>query len=53
MGFDAYFLIVWDLATMPAKTISGMRRVVSAAGSIVAYTLDITLVGTAFPQTYL
>ncbi|KAA0269732.1 MAG: DNA polymerase III subunit alpha, partial [Chloroflexi bacterium] len=36
MGFNAYFLIVWDLCRFAREN--------SAAGSIIAYTLEITLV---------
>jgi len=44
MGFDAYFLIVWDLCQYARKNNIWYNARGSAAGSIVAYTLDITLV---------
>jgi DNA polymerase-3 subunit alpha len=44
MGFDAYFLIVWDLCVYAAKHNIWYNARGSAAGSIVAYTLDITRV---------
>ena len=44
MGFDAYFLIVWDLCQYAQKKDILYNARGSAAGSIVAYTLDITLV---------
>ena len=44
MGFDAYFLIVWDLCQYAAHHNIWFNARGSAAGSIVAYTLDITLV---------
>ena len=44
MGFDAYFLIVWDLCRYARKNRIWYNARGSAAGSIVAYTLDITLV---------
>jgi len=44
MGFDAYFLIVWDLCRYAQKHGIWYNARGSAAGSIVAYTLDITLV---------
>ncbi len=44
MGFDAYFLIVWDLCVHAAKHNIWYNARGSAAGSIVAYTLDITRV---------
>jgi len=44
MGFDAYFLIVWDLCAHAAKKNIWYNTRGSAAGSIVAYTLEITLV---------
>jgi len=44
MGFDAYFLIVWDLCRYArAKNIWYEARG-SAAGSLIGYVLDITLV---------
>jgi len=42
MGFDAYFLIVWDLCAYAAKNNIWYNARGSAAGSIVAYTLNIT-----------
>ncbi len=44
MGFDTYFLIVWDLCRHARKEGIWYNARGSAAGSIVAYTLDITLV---------
>jgi DNA polymerase III subunit alpha len=44
MGFDAYFLIVWDLCRYARENGIWYNARGSAAGSIVAYTLDITLV---------
>jgi DNA polymerase-3 subunit alpha len=44
MGFDAYFLIVWDLCRYATQNGIWFNARGSAAGSIVAYTLDITLV---------
>ena len=44
MGFDAYFLIVWDLCRYSREKGIWYNARGSAAGSIVAYTLDITLV---------
>ncbi len=44
MGFDAYFLIVWDLCRYAAENGIWYNARGSAAGSMVAYTLDITLV---------
>ncbi len=44
MGFDAYFLIVWDLCRHASDEGIWYNARGSAAGSIVAYTLDITLV---------
>jgi DNA polymerase-3 subunit alpha len=44
MGFDAYFLIVWDLTRFAAANNVWYNARGSAAGSMVAYTLDITLV---------
>lgn len=44
MGFDAYFLIVWDLCRFSAENGIWYNARGSAAGSMVAYTLDITLV---------
>ncbi|MCG2785054.1 MAG: DNA polymerase III subunit alpha [Anaerolineae bacterium] len=44
MGFDAYFLIVWDLCRHAAENNIWYNTRGSAAGSIVAYTLFITLV---------
>jgi DNA polymerase-3 subunit alpha len=49
MGFDAYFLIVWDLCQYASKHGVWYNARGSAAGSMVAYTLDITLVE---PLTY-
>ena len=42
MGFDAYFLIVWDLCRYACENGIWYNARGSAAGSIVAYTLDIT-----------
>jgi DNA polymerase-3 subunit alpha len=44
MGFDTYFLIVWDLCRHAREKGIWYNARGSAAGSIVAYTLDITLV---------
>ncbi len=44
MGFDAYFLIVWDLCRYAREQGIWYNARGSAAGSMVAYTLDITLV---------
>lgn len=44
MGFDAYFLIVWDLCRHAAETGIWYTARGSAAGSIVAYSLKITTV---------
>ncbi len=44
MGFDAYFLIVWDLCRHANELGIWYNARGSAAGSLVAYTLDITLV---------
>jgi len=44
MGFDAYFLIVWDLCREAREKGIWYNARGSAAGSMVAYTLDITLV---------
>ncbi len=44
MGFDTYFLIVWDLCQHARQRSIWYNARGSAAGSIVAYTLDITLV---------
>ena len=44
MGFDAYFLIVWDLCVYAKQEGIWYNARGSAAGSIVAYTLDITMV---------
>ncbi len=44
MGFDAYFLIVWDLCRYARENDIWYNARGSAAGSIVAYALDITLV---------
>ena len=44
MGFDAYFLIVWDLCRHAREQSIWYNARGSAAGSIVAYTLDITIV---------
>jgi DNA polymerase III subunit alpha len=44
MGFDTYFLIVWDLCRYASEQGIWYNARGSAAGSIVAYTLDITLV---------
>ncbi len=44
MGFDAYFLIVWDLCRYAREKGIWYNARGSAAGSLVAYTLDITLV---------
>ena len=44
MGFDAYFLIVWDLCRYSRQQGIWYNARGSAAGSIVAYTLEITLV---------
>jgi DNA polymerase-3 subunit alpha len=42
MGFDAYFLIVWDLCRYAHENGIWYNARGSAAGSIVAYTLNIT-----------
>jgi DNA polymerase III subunit alpha len=44
MGFDAYFLIVWDLCRHARENGIWYNARGSAAGSIVAYALEITLV---------
>ena len=44
MGFDAYFLIVWDLCRNARENGIWYNARGSAAGSIIAYTLNITLV---------
>ncbi|MHB8133740.1 MAG: DNA polymerase III subunit alpha [Anaerolineaceae bacterium] len=44
MGFDAYFLIVWDLCMFAKREGIWYNARGSAAGSMVAYCLDITLV---------
>ena len=44
MGFDAYFLIVWDMCRHAREVGIWYNARGSAAGSMVAYTLDITLV---------
>lgn len=44
MGFDTYFLIVWDLCKYAERKGIWYNARGSAAGSIVAYCLDITLV---------
>lgn len=44
MGFDTYFLIVWDLCRYASAAGIWYNARGSAAGSLVAYTLDITLV---------
>jgi DNA polymerase-3 subunit alpha len=44
MGFDAYFLIVWDLCMFAKQEGIWYNARGSAAGSMVAFTLDITLV---------
>ncbi|HSM24606.1 MAG TPA: DNA polymerase III subunit alpha, partial [Anaerolineaceae bacterium] len=44
MGFDAYFLIVWDLCMYAKQEGIWYNARGSAAGSMVAYTLGITLV---------
>jgi DNA polymerase-3 subunit alpha len=44
MGFDTYFLIVWDLCRHSKESGIWYNARGSAAGSIVAYCLDITMV---------
>lgn len=44
MGFNAYFLIVWDLCRYAQENSIWYNARGSAAGSIVAYALEITLV---------
>ncbi|MCC7118506.1 MAG: DNA polymerase III subunit alpha [Anaerolineales bacterium] len=44
MGFDAYFLIVWDLCRFARENGIWYNARGSAAGSIIAYTLEITMV---------
>ncbi len=44
MGFDAYFLIVWDLCRHAREQGIWYETRGSAAGSLVAYTLGITIV---------
>lgn len=44
MGFDAYFLIVWDLCRFARERGIWYNARGSAAGSILAYTLEITMV---------
>ncbi len=44
MGFDAYFLIVWDLCNYAQERGIWYNARGSAAGSLVAYALDINLI---------
>ena len=44
MGFDAYFLIVWDLCQYAKENNIWYNARGSAAGSLVAYALDINLI---------
>jgi DNA polymerase-3 subunit alpha len=44
MGFDAYFLIVWDLCRYSTENNIWYNARGSAAGSLVAYTLGISLI---------
>lgn len=44
MGFDTYFLIVWDMCRYAKERGIWYNARGSAAGSIVAYTLEITMV---------
>jgi DNA polymerase-3 subunit alpha len=44
MGFDTYFLIVWDLCRFAREQAIWYNARGSAAGSIAAYSLEITLV---------
>jgi len=44
MGFDAYFLIVWDLCRFSNENNIWYNARGSAAGSLVAYTLEISLI---------
>ncbi len=44
MGFDAYFLIVWDLCRYASEHNIWYNTRGSGAGSIVAYSLNITLI---------
>jgi len=44
MGFDSYFIIVWDLCKYAQEKSIWYNARGSAAGSIVAYSLNITLV---------
>ena len=44
MGFDAYFLIVWDLVNFARRRDIWYNARGSAAGSLVAYCLSITMV---------
>jgi DNA polymerase-3 subunit alpha len=44
MGFDAYFLIVWDLCRFACENNVWYNARGSAAGSLVSYTLDISLI---------
>ena len=44
MGFDAYFLIVWDLCEYARKHNIWFNTRGSGAGSIVAYSLGVTLI---------
>ena len=44
MGFDAYFLIVWDLCQHAKESGIWYNARGSAAGSLVAYALDINLI---------
>jgi DNA polymerase-3 subunit alpha len=44
MGFDTYFLIVWDLCRRARSQDIWYNARGSAAGSMIAYTLDITIV---------
>jgi DNA polymerase-3 subunit alpha len=44
MGFDTYFLIVWDLCRQARAQDIWYNARGSAAGSMIAYTMDITIV---------
>ena len=44
MGFDAYFLIVWDLCVHAKEKGIWYNARGSAAGSLVAYTMDINMI---------
>ena len=53
MGFDDYFLIVWDVMAFAHKNIVTGAGRGSAAGSLVAYVLEITDVDPLSTTCYL